>query len=198
MNLSLTRNLSFGQNNRGMSIQLMANNVFNTIQWASIDTVLNSPTFGQVTGVPLDAPRPGRHPVPVLDHEISSAHVPDDRGDRARHGVAARAAGVGPAAAGVPHRAPSSITVNVVVRDKNGNVVRNLTKDDFAVVEDDKPQQITSFDFEELDKADAEAAAAPAQAVLEVKVPAAKPAAPPPAPAPAAAAPRRSTCTDAG
>ena len=50
MNLSLTRNLSFGQNNRGMSIQLTANNVFNTIQWGSIDTVLNSPTFGQVTG----------------------------------------------------------------------------------------------------------------------------------------------------
>ena len=78
------------------------------------------------------------------------------------------------------------ITVNVVVRDKNGNVVRNLTKGDFAVVEDDKPQQVTSFDFEELDKADAEAAAAPAQAVLEVKVPAAKPAAPAQAAAPAA------------
>jgi VWFA-related protein len=76
------------------------------------------------------------------------------------------------------------ITVNVVVRDKNGNVVRNLTKDDFAVVEDDKPQQITSFDFEELDKADAEAA--PAQAVLEVKTAAPKAAIAAPADAPAA------------
>ena len=50
MNLSLTRNLSFGQN-RGMSIQISANNVFNTVQFSTIDAVVNSPTFGQVTGV---------------------------------------------------------------------------------------------------------------------------------------------------
>ena len=50
MNLGLTRNLTFGQT-RGMSIQITANNVFNTVQFSSIDTVVNSPTFGQVTGV---------------------------------------------------------------------------------------------------------------------------------------------------
>jgi outer membrane receptor protein involved in Fe transport len=50
MNLGLTRNLTFGQT-RGLSIQLLANNVFNTVQFASIDTVVNSPTFGQVTSV---------------------------------------------------------------------------------------------------------------------------------------------------
>jgi VWFA-related protein len=50
------------------------------------------------------------------------------------------------------------VLVNVVVRDRNGNVVRDLTQDDFSITEDDKPQTITSFDFEELDKA----AAAPA------------------------------------
>jgi outer membrane receptor protein involved in Fe transport len=50
MNLSLTRNLSFGQT-RGMSIQIAANNVFNTVQFSQIDTVVNSSTFGQVTGV---------------------------------------------------------------------------------------------------------------------------------------------------
>ncbi len=44
------------------------------------------------------------------------------------------------------------VTVNVVVRDKSGAVVRGLTQDDFIITEDDKPQQITSFDFEELDK----------------------------------------------
>ncbi len=49
MNLSLTRNLTFGQN-RGMSIQIQANNIFNTVQFSSIDTVVNSPTFGRVTG----------------------------------------------------------------------------------------------------------------------------------------------------
>ena len=46
------------------------------------------------------------------------------------------------------------VLVNVVVRDKNGAVVRGLTRDDFMVTEDDKPQTITSFDFEELDRSD--------------------------------------------
>jgi VWFA-related protein len=43
------------------------------------------------------------------------------------------------------------VLVNVVVRDKNGAVVRGLTRDDFTIAEDDKPQTATSFDFEELD-----------------------------------------------
>ncbi len=47
------------------------------------------------------------------------------------------------------------VLVNVVVRDRNGNVVRGLARDDFSVGEDDKPQVITSFDFEELDKPEA-------------------------------------------
>lgn len=42
------------------------------------------------------------------------------------------------------------VLVNVVVRDKSGAVVRNLSRDDFTVTEDDKSQTITSFDFEEL------------------------------------------------
>jgi VWFA-related protein len=49
------------------------------------------------------------------------------------------------------------VLVNVVVRDRTGAVVRNLTRDDFAVTEDDRPQTITSFDFEELDKLNADA-----------------------------------------
>jgi len=43
------------------------------------------------------------------------------------------------------------VLVNVVVRDKNGAVVRGLTRDDFTIAEDDRPQTVTSFDFEELD-----------------------------------------------
>jgi len=50
MNLGITRNIAFGQT-RGLSIQLLANNVFNTVQFMTIDTVVNSPTFGQVTAV---------------------------------------------------------------------------------------------------------------------------------------------------
>jgi VWFA-related protein len=46
------------------------------------------------------------------------------------------------------------VTVNVVVRDRSGAAVRGLSRDDFIVTEDDKPQTITSFDFEELDRAE--------------------------------------------
>ena len=36
---------------RTLSLRVQANNVFNTPQFTAIDTVVNSPTFGQVTGV---------------------------------------------------------------------------------------------------------------------------------------------------
>jgi len=62
------------------------------------------------------------------------------------------------------------VLVNVVVRDKSGAVVRGLTRDDFIVAEDDKPQTVTSFDFEELDApsraADEPASAAQAAVIL--------------------------------
>ena len=62
------------------------------------------------------------------------------------------------------------VLVNVVVRDKTGAVVRTLTRDDFAVTEDDRPQTITSFDFEELDKLDVvPAATADAPVILPPK-----------------------------
>jgi hypothetical protein len=48
--LGLTKNILFSQT-RGFSIQILASNVFNQIQFASIDTTVNSPTFGQVTSV---------------------------------------------------------------------------------------------------------------------------------------------------
>lgn len=42
------------------------------------------------------------------------------------------------------------IYVNVIVRDGSGSIVRNLKKEDFTLVEDDKTQAITAFDFEEV------------------------------------------------
>ncbi|HYM26473.1 MAG TPA: TonB-dependent receptor [Vicinamibacterales bacterium] len=51
MNLGLTRNINFGQTTRGLSIQVLASNVFNTVQFATVDTNLNSRTFGQVLSV---------------------------------------------------------------------------------------------------------------------------------------------------
>ena len=48
MNLGVTRNFNWGQT-RGLSVQVLASNVFNDVQFASIDTNVNSPTFGRVT-----------------------------------------------------------------------------------------------------------------------------------------------------
>jgi trimeric autotransporter adhesin len=50
MNLGVTRTITLG-GTRGLSIQVLANNLLNTVQFASIDTVVNSPTFGQVAAV---------------------------------------------------------------------------------------------------------------------------------------------------
>jgi len=50
VNLGVTRNVALG-GSRGLSLQVLASNLFNTVQYASIDTVLNSPTFGQVTAI---------------------------------------------------------------------------------------------------------------------------------------------------
>jgi VWFA-related protein len=83
------------------------------------------------------------------------------------------------------------VLVNVVVRDKSGAVVRGLTPADFSVLEDNKPQAITSFDFEELDRADAASAAAPPQAVLAKTLPPA----PASRPASAVVAPSRAVPT---
>ena len=40
--------------------------------------------------------------------------------------------------------------ITVVVRDKSGALVRGLKREDFQVVEDDKPQTIEAFEFEDL------------------------------------------------
>ena len=68
------------------------------------------------------------------------------------------------------------IYVNVVVRDGSGNIVRNLKREDFSLVEDDKAQEITAFDFEEVpsDPAPATEPLPPVQPIL--KADAAKPA----------------------
>ena len=57
----------------------------------------------------------------------------------------------GPPAGQVFRSGTELVLVNVVVRDRNGAVVRGLSRDDFSVAEDGKPQTITSFDFEEMD-----------------------------------------------
>ncbi len=54
------------------------------------------------------------------------------------------------------HSSVDLVTVNVVVRDRAGNIVRGLTRNDFTVLEDGKSQTISTFDFEEVSTAPAE------------------------------------------
>ena len=49
------------------------------------------------------------------------------------------------------HSRSELVLVNVTVRDKNGNPVRDLKREDFTVMEDNKAQQVVSFDLENTD-----------------------------------------------
>ncbi len=44
------------------------------------------------------------------------------------------------------------VLVNVVARDKHGNLISDLKKEDFTVYEDEKKQDLSSFDFEHVDQ----------------------------------------------
>src|SRR5215831_15985937 len=44
------------------------------------------------------------------------------------------------------------VIINVFVRDKSGNVVEGLKKEDFRLVEDGKPQTIAVFEFQKLEE----------------------------------------------
>src|SRR3974377_2028294 len=44
------------------------------------------------------------------------------------------------------------VLVNVIARDKKGNLLRDLKQSDFTLYEDGQKQQIASFDFENVDE----------------------------------------------
>jgi len=77
------------------------------------------------------------------------------------------------------------VRVTVTVRDKSGALVRGLKREDFSITEDDKPQSIEAFEFEDLpvEHAPEPEEPAPAPPVLR---PAPGTAAPTPAAAPSA------------
>jgi VWFA-related protein len=58
----------------------------------------------------------------------------------------------------------SLVVVDVVVRDRSGAIVRGLTASDFEIREDNRPQEIRSFDFQEVTTAPA--SPAPAAPIL--------------------------------
>src|SRR5258707_1629809 len=51
------------------------------------------------------------------------------------------------------------VLVNVVAGDKKGNLVRDLKKEDFTLLEDGKKQEISTFDFENVDQMETAGAA---------------------------------------
>jgi len=58
-----------------------------------------------------------------------------------------------PGAAQTPIRVSTELVlVNVVARDKKGNPIRDLKQADFTLYEDGKKQQISTFDFEDVDQ----------------------------------------------
>lgn len=67
------------------------------------------------------------------------------------------------------------VLVNVVVRDKQGNPVTGLKREDFTVLEDGKSQQVSSFDFENLDTAPLTTSSGPAQQMIQGQQAPAKP-----------------------
>ena len=84
------------------------------------------------------------------------------------------------------------VLVNVVVHDKDGNVVKNLKREDFTVVEDGRAQTVSTFDQEDLPTAATPAenavvpTAAPAKPILVTPPSPTAPGAPPaPASSPA-------------
>jgi VWFA-related protein len=54
------------------------------------------------------------------------------------------------------------VVVDVSVKDKSGKVIPGLTKNDFGVLEDGKPQQVSVFEFQRLDSDDIQRKPVPA------------------------------------
>ena len=50
LNASVSRDLRF-KGNRSLTVTVNANNLLNLVQYAGLDTNVNSPTFGQITSV---------------------------------------------------------------------------------------------------------------------------------------------------
>lgn len=63
------------------------------------------------------------------------------------------------------------VLTNVVVRDRQGNLVRDLTESDFTIYEDGKQQRLASFDFENVDALVTAGVAGPAVSGTAVPLP---------------------------
>ena len=118
--------------NRALTLQVNATNLLNMVNYAAIDTVVNSPTFGQVLSV-----RPMRSvqlelQVPVLrclmqrlqSHRPVAASRSSRRSRSPRSAIdgaeqPSRSRGAAAASAGLPRAARELVSVDVIVRDKS-------------------------------------------------------------------------------
>ena len=97
-------------------------------------------------------------------HERDGESIAGSRWDRWRSSLALAATEGVPRAqqqAPVFRAVREMVLVDVVVRDRNGAVVKGLTANDFEVLEDGRPQQVLQFSYQEL-KRDATAVASKA------------------------------------
>ena len=76
------------------------------------------------------------------------------------------------------------ISVDVVVRDRNGTVVRDLTAEDFEIREDGRPQQVLSLSFQEIEDKVQPLSTVDLLAGVEEQLAASTSSTPPPAPVP--------------
>ena len=116
---------------RVLTMQLNATNLLNTVNYGAVDTVVNSPTFGQVLSVRGDALDAAEFAVPVLNscqldctalRHGPSVHVPfttsPSSSSSSRLSSAARTARRRRSSAPVFRSGRDVISVDVVVRDK--------------------------------------------------------------------------------
>src|SRR5512145_1292947 len=62
------------------------------------------------------------------------------------------------------------VSIDVIVRDRTGNVVRDLTSKDFEIREDGQPQEVSTFSFQEISNQLLPVASADLLAKAEAKV----------------------------
>ena len=126
-----------------ISIQVQATNLFNSVRFGSIDTVLNSPDVrsGHVDAADADG---------AADPEIPVLMVPVRKSLSLLFVVGRCRVHAAGAAAGLSIRCRPGRGRRRRSRRARAPSVRDLTASDFEVREDNRTQQVTSFDVEEI------------------------------------------------
>src|SRR5262249_21382445 len=151
-NLSLNKTFPFADG-RSIDVRAQASNIFNTPQFLAIDTAVNSPTFGRVTSV---GPMREKQILARFNFlnvimkklvlgSVIAALLPLNVGSQTP------STSVSPSSSQGQFTLKTStevVLVNVTVRDKNDNFIKDLKLQDFSILEDGKKQEIVSIDVE--------------------------------------------------